>query len=194
MVAYWRNNNYEIRLDGSFVTLKTYGLLTYDGVHPTPLGNQMIADQMADGILASYPVGSAFDAWVGPSAGGKGLTGEAAAFDADPDGDGLPNGIEFVIGGEPNPANPGSNSRALLPTAVASGNDLVFTYTRTHAAAYLNPVVEFDADLQGMWTTATAGNATIQVTPGATADTVTVTIPREATQQLFARLKVVATP
>jgi hypothetical protein len=33
-----------------------------------------------------------------------------------------------------------------------------------------------------------------QVTPGATADTVTVTIPREATQQLFARLKVVATP
>ncbi len=193
-VAYWRNNNYEIRLDGSFVTLKPFGLLTYDGVHPTPLGNQMIAEKMADGILASYPVGSAFDAWVGTSAGGKGLTGEAAAFDADPDGDGLPNGIEFVIGGEPNPANPGSNSRALLPTAVASGNNLVFTYTRTHAAANLNPVVEFDADLQGMWTTANAGNATIQVTPGTTADTVTVTIPRSTNSKLFARLKVVATP
>jgi len=191
-VAYWQNNNYEIRLDGGFVTLKPYGLLTYDGVHPTDLGNQMIADQMAGGILASYTVGSAFDTWAGT--GGKGLTGAAAAFDADPDLDGISNGIEFVIGGEPNPANPGSNSAALLPTAVASGNNLVFTFTRTHEAAYLNPVVEFDADLQGAWTTVTSGNATIAVTPGTTADTVTVTIPKGANQKLFARLKVVNTP
>jgi lysophospholipase L1-like esterase len=193
-VNYWKNNNYEIRLDGSFVTLTPYGLLTYDGVHPTNLGNQMIADQMAEGLLAALTVGSVFDTWAGIGTGGKGLTGAAAAFDADPDHDGISNGIEFVIGGEPNPATAGYNSSALLPTVEASGNNLVFTFTRTHAAAYLNPVVEFDADMQGVWTTATSGNATIAVTPGTTADTVTVTIPKGVNQKLFARLKVVNTP
>ena len=186
-VNYWKNNNYEIRLDGSFVTLQTYGLLTYDGVHPTTLGTQLLADQLAEGILGSLSAGSAFDTW----AGGKGLTGPAAAFGADPDHDGLANGIEFVLGGDPNPAHAGSNSSGLLPTAANSANALVFTYTRTHEAAYLNPVVEFNTGLQGAWTTATAANATIVVTPGATSDTVTVTLPKAANTSLFARLKVV---
>jgi lysophospholipase L1-like esterase len=193
-VAWWQNNNYEIRLDGSFVTLKPYGLLTYDGIHPSFLGLDMVADQMAEGILAALTAGSAFDIWAGTGTGGKGLTGAAAAFDADPDYDGIPNGIEFVIGGEPNPATAGSNSRALLPTAAASGNNLVFTYTRTHAAAYLNPVVEFDADMLGAWTTATSGNATIAAVTGTMSDTVTVTIPKGSNKNLFARLKVVNTP
>jgi hypothetical protein len=149
---------------------------------------------MAEGILAALTAGSAFDIWAGTGTGGKGLTGAAAAFDADPDYDGIPNGIEFVIGGEPNPATAGSNSRALLPTAAASGNNLVFTYTRTHAAAYLNPVVEFDADMLGAWTTATSGNATIAAVTGTMSDTVTVTIPKGSNKNLFARLKVVNTP
>lgn len=102
----------------------------------------------------------AFDTWVGTGAGGKGLTGAADAFDADPDHDRIPNGIEFVIGGEPNPANPLSNSLALLPTVEASGNNLVFTFTRRDEAAYLNPVVEFTTDLSGPWTTAGAGRPT----------------------------------
>jgi len=189
-VAYWQNNNYEIRLDGSYAVMQNDGILTTDGVHPTPFGDGFIADHMADGILASLAAGFAFDTWIGTGAGGKGLSGSAAAFDADPDHDGIPNGIEFVIGGEPNPAHAGSNSRALLPTAVASGSNLVFTYTLMHAAAYLNPVVEFDGDLQGVWTTATAANATIAVLAGSLSDTVTVTIPKNANTRMFARLKV----
>jgi hypothetical protein len=51
-----------------------------------------------------------------------GLSGAAAAFDADPDGDGIANGLEFVLGGQPNPANPGWNSLHLLPTAETQGN------------------------------------------------------------------------
>jgi hypothetical protein len=153
-----------------------------------------IGTTLADVQINPEPNGSAFDTWAGTGTGGKGLTGTAAAFDADPDYDGITNGIEFVIGGEPNPANPGSNSSALLPTAAASGTNLVFTHTRTHAAAYLNPFVEFDADMQGAWTTATSGNATIAVVTGSTADTVIVTIPKGSNSKLFARLKVVNTP
>jgi len=149
-------------------------------------GCPMIYDNVTLGIVP--PSANAFDTWATTT---NGLSGAAAAFDADPDHDGIPNGIEFVIGGQPNPANPGSNSSSLLPTAASVGNNLVFTYTLMNAAAYLNPVVEFDTDLQGMWTTAVDGvNATIVVTPGDPAATVVVTIPKGANPELFARLKV----
>ena len=129
--------------------------------------------------------------WAGSGSGNKGLSGAAAAFDADPDLDGIPNGVEYVIGGDPNPAHPGSNSSARLPTVAASGDNLVFTFTRMNEAAYLNPVVEFSPDLQGPWTTAVDGaNAIIAVVNGTPAATVTVTIPKGSHSRLFARLKV----
>lgn len=137
---------------------------------------------------ASVTVISGFASWTGDN----GLTGANAAFGADPDQDGIPNGVEFVLGGQPNPANPNANSCDLLPNPQVVGNDFVFTYTRNDAAAYLNPTVEFDADLSGVWTTAVHGfNATIEVTPGSPADTVRVSIPRNGAAKLFARLKVV---
>ena len=121
----------------------------------------------------------------------KGLTGPTAAFDADPDSDGQPNGIEFVLGGEPNPDHPDANSTSLLPIAQARGDNLVFTYKLSDASVELHPVVEFDDDLIGPWTTAQAGsNAEIQITDGTPADTVEVSIPRTGSTRLFVRLKV----
>ncbi|MCX6875878.1 MAG: hypothetical protein NTW21_19015 [Verrucomicrobia bacterium] len=121
----------------------------------------------------------------------KGLFGPATAFNADPDHDGVPNGIDFVLGGEPNPANPNANSSPQLPTGEVLGDDFVFTFLRQDDAAYLNPTVEFDADLVGPWTTAVHGtNATIQVTNGTPADTVMVTIPGNGAMMMFARLAV----
>jgi hypothetical protein len=121
----------------------------------------------------------------------KGLAGPAAAFDADPDGDGIDNGLEFVLGGQPNPANPGWNSLALLPTATAQGNSLVFTFVRTKESAYLGPFVEFNATLGGTWTVAQHGvNASISAVDGGTFETVTVTIPKNGLPTLFARLVV----
>jgi len=138
-------------------------------------------------IKSTGPVGDAFTSW----ASSRGLGGAAAAFTADPDNDGITNGMEFVLGGEPNPANPGSNSRAVLPTLVKSGGNIVFAFSRADAAAYLNPVVEFSTTLTGSWTTASdPANATIVVTPGTPSDTVTVTIPVSANAKTFARLKV----
>lgn len=188
-VAWWQNNNYEIRLDGGYVVLEQHGFLTYDGVHPTTLGNELMADHLADGIMAALSGDSPFDVW----AAGKGLSGAEAAIGADPDHDSIPNGIEFVIGGEPNPAHPDWNSLALLPTLEAYGANLVFTFTRMNEAASLNPIVEFSIDLQGGWTTAVdPDNATISVTPGTPAATVVVTIPKGRNPTMFTRLRVPA--
>ena len=82
------------------------------------------------------------------------------------------------------------NSTVRLPTAARLGASLVFTYTGAHDAAYLNPAVEFAAELSGPRTTAAAGNATIAVAPGTTADIITVSIPKDTHPRLFARLKV----
>jgi len=128
---------------------------------------------------------SPYTTWIGsfPS-----LTNPAdKEMTADPDFDGLANVIEFVLDG-----NPANGAITNLPTATASGSNLVFTYIRRDDSESLNPVVEFDADLAGAWTTAVhPGNSTIVVTEnGASPDTVTVTIPKGANTKLFARLKV----
>jgi hypothetical protein len=86
----------------------------------------------------------------------------------------IPNGLEFVLGGEP--ALPGATPR---PDLLVDGNDAIFVFTRTDVSASLNPVVEFSTTLSGTWATAVHGlNAAIQTSNGAPADTVTVRIPR----------------
>ena len=48
-VAYLQNHNAELRVDGSLHFLET-GILTYDGVHPTDMGNDLLAEHLAQGI------------------------------------------------------------------------------------------------------------------------------------------------
>ncbi|MEO0018263.1 MAG: hypothetical protein RLZZ522_1546, partial [Verrucomicrobiota bacterium] len=128
---------------------------------------------------------------------GKGLHAADAAFGADPDLDGIPNGVEFVIGGEPNPAHPDSNSTALLPQITVDATYLRVVYRRHDDAVYLAPGIEYDADLAGPWTLAEQGvnGVDIQVENdgfGLHLDRVEVRIPRsnEVGGALFARLKV----
>jgi hypothetical protein len=126
-----------------------------------------------------------------------GLVGAEAGFLADPDYDGIPNGIEFVLGGQPNPALADANSQHLLPTGALDGEHFVFTYRRSHAAAYLGEIVEFTGDPAGPWTNAVHGvNATVTTTPnpGQDAATVTVAIPASGLLRLFARLRATPTP
>ena len=132
---------------------------------------------------------------------GKGLRGEEAAFGADPDHDGIPNGIEFVIGGEPNPANPGANSSDLLPRITVDNNYLRVVYRRHDDAVYLAPGIEYDGDMVGAWTFAEQGVNGVGITVvndgfGASIDRVEVLIPRgnAVAGKLFARLKVPSTP
>ena len=130
--------------------------------------------------------------------------------DADPDNDGIDNGVEMVIGG--NPAT-GIDS-ALLPTielvtdpvstpAIPTGDYLLFTYRRSDlsVAGLVASACQTDTDLAGTWTTAIDGasGVVIQVddnftfTPPAAAatDRVRVYVPRGANTVLFGRLDVV---
>lgn len=129
-----------------------------------------------DTPAVSAPAG--YSAW----ADAKGLAGAARATDADPDGDGVPNGIEFVTDGEPL-----SRDSSIAPQLAAGG---IFTYRRSDAAvaAGAQITVEYDNDLTGTWTTSGAGTAENDAI-AAGIDRVTVTLP-SGSGRLFARLRV----
>ena len=111
---------------------------------------------------------------------------------ADPDGDGVPNLVEFLFGG-----NPLLAERADLPAlelvsaAGGQGQSVVYRYQRKLAAAGVVQVVEHTADLSGAWTPAVdgQGGATIAISPvDATTEQVAVTILSTSTRR-FVRLK-----
>ena len=146
-----------------------------------------------------------YDAWIAE----RGLSGIDALFDSDPDQDGIGNGIEFVLGGEPNPANPGSNSAALLPAVFGSAGDLVFTFRRKDLSEYSSSLVfQWSTDLVfsspthdvpiGSVDSNTDGIA-VDLTedyPDSETDTITITIPagKAVDGKVFGRLKATKNP
>ena len=122
----------------------------------------------------------------------------------DPDADGIPNAVEFVIGGTPTGRRP-----ALLPTSqVVTTNFgtgatpyLRFTYRQIPLPAYIVVGAEYATDLTGTWTPAVSGTAGVIVVSttngfGSGVDKVEVYIPRELglSGKIFARLKVLVSP
>ena len=85
------------------------------------------------------------------------LSGGDAGFNADPDHDSVPNGIEFIVGGNPTVAN---DSNALLPQVSVAGTTpnriATITFRTTAASDYLNPALQFSDDLID-WDLATVG-------------------------------------
>lgn len=132
--------------------------------------------------------GDAYDNWESTN----GIAGAGA--DVDSDSDGIANGIEFVIGGDP--SGPGSSSSALLPTITTDATYLNFTFRRTDESTSYGPFVEYGSDLTG-WTEAEAGVNGVVINEtnngfGAGIDSVVVRIPRTLAvgARLFSRLKV----
>jgi hypothetical protein len=122
----------------------------------------------------------------------NGIAGAGA--DTDSDNDGIPNGIEFVIGGDP--SGPGSDSSALLPTITTDATYLNFTFRRSDDSTSYGPFVEYGSNLTG-WTEAEAGVNGVVINEidngfGAGIDSVEVKIPRALAvgARLFSRLKV----
>jgi autotransporter-associated beta strand protein len=172
-------------------TAATYVIASFTGtltgsfgtVTGLPTGYAVVYDAAAKTIsLKSGATQTGYDAWVSA----PGLTGANAATSADPDGDGIKNGIEFVLGGNPKTAD-----TSILPTAVRDGSgNLVFTFRRAAAAAYLNPGVQYSTDLS-TWTAAPAGDVVVTANGFASGvDKVVVTLPATlaAGNKLFTRL------
>jgi fibronectin-binding autotransporter adhesin len=134
---------------------------------------------------------SPFQNWAGTT---HGLSGAGAEPGADPDSDGLSNLVEFVIGGNP------KASGDPLPTAIVSGENMVFTFRRADLALTepgIATVAEYSTSLDDGWTTAVDGTNSVFILVTndgfeTGVDKVEVSVPRSLTSsgKLFARLKV----
>jgi len=123
--------------DGAFLDLGFSGTdtvrrLFINGVQQQPgvYGSSHISGRiLGSGTLTvtEGPAAPPYQLW----ADAHGIAGADAG--ADSDGDGIRNGIEFVLGG--NPLGPDSNSNALLPVITRNGNTLNFIYRRTDASS-----------------------------------------------------------
>ena len=114
---------------------------------------------------------------------------------ADEDGDGVPNAIEYVLGGTID-----TNDLDKLPAVSTSEGNLVFTFERDQASiADTTVMIEVGTDLVDWPDTYTVGadtggsSAGVEVTkdsPAAGFDTVTLTLEQAADPKKFARLRV----
>lgn len=152
------------------------GTMTATG---TPAGYTVVYDTSNRQVLLSK---DGYVSWIADT----GLTGNDTLPGADPDDDGIPNGIEFVIGNDPE-----SGVVENLPTITVTGSDLVFEFRRTDISASSNPVAQVSSDLStGSWSDVTTGISVDDDFFGSGIDRVTVTIPRGANSRMFARLSV----
>ncbi len=149
---------------------------------------ELMGSNIAD-IYNSAPSESAYDTWA--ASFGLDPAGNGAHME-DPDGDGLANAVEFVLG-----SSPVSGESANLPAAARSANNLVVVYRRetaATAAGFVDRVQHGDDLAEGNWTTAVDGVDgvvidTVEVDDGI--EEVTVSIPSPGDRK-FARLMVAA--
>ncbi len=141
-------------------------------------------------VVFTAAAGDDYESWIaGFAVGGE------AGFGDDPDRDGIPNGIEYILGG--NPAN--GNDAGLLPAARIDGSHLEFTYLRTKRSIYLEshtPFVWSSTDLED-WEPVVHGQDGVTIQQDEldeTTDRITVRIPRGSAPKLFIRLKVAQSP
>jgi hypothetical protein len=138
------------------------------------------------GLSVVPPSGAAFDSWI--DATWPLLADKTPA--GDPDHDGIPNLLEYVLQN----GDPSLSSTAILPTASASGNDLVFTFRRRHAStADAAQTFQYGSDLSGWTEVALTHGGMVSITPDTPAagiDEVIVTLPKNGNPCQFVRLKV----
>jgi fibronectin-binding autotransporter adhesin len=158
---------------------------TYNSSHPT-YGAYFSG-------TGSLVVGGAYDSW----ATSKGLTGDDALPEADPDKDGIVNLTEFYLDG-----NPLASDLAILPAGNVDANYLTLTFNRRDdaEASMASQMVQYGTTL-GSWVDATITAATSTNPNGvivtvvendAASDAITVQIPRTLAVggKLFGRLQV----
>ena len=150
-------------------------------------------------VPITLPAAMAFTSWTGNMS----LPTADATASADPDNDGVPNALECVLGGEPNPNSADSNSAELLPTISPNSGDLVFRFKRKDASeGMVDLTFEWSSDLSfaisntvtiGATSSNTNGGVIVDImedTPDEATDDIVITVP--ATEavggKLFGRL------
>ncbi len=140
-----------------------------------------------------------YESWIAS----KGLTGPESQSTADPDHDGVLNALEYVLGGEPNPASAGSNSANLLAAPTMVDGDLICTFKRKDVSEgainlYFQWSTDFNFDfVKSVWigaTSATTSGVSVTVTedtPNTATDTITIRVPaaNASGKKLFGRLQ-----
>ncbi|BCX46294.1 VonWillebr and factor type A [Haloferula helveola] len=140
---------------------------------------------LGDGVLTVTGVGG-----VTPYASWSG----GAAFDDDANGDGVENGLAFVLGA----ANPNVNALGLLPVIGSEPGFLTLTFERLDGIAPVVLSVEYSGDLSfsnsdliPLTRQTLPSGVVVEVVDGSPTDTVTVKIPdsfESGSGTLFARL------
>ncbi len=171
------------------------GNLAADGATVVLGANSFIVDYndpALDGTAFTLSIAAGGDPYSG-WADSFSLVGADRSSDADPDFDGLENGIEFVVGGNPSTNTPAADR----PTSVVTGGNLIFSFKRSDISESFNVVVEHGTTLE-TWPGQIAipagefSDATVTVInndPGL--DQVTVTIPVGSDPKKFVRLRAV---
>ena len=158
---------------GSYTITAAYAGDTNNNASSSPLISQVI-------------VGVSFNIWASDPVQGMAVGVNNGVMD-DPDNDGIPNVIEFVLGGEPR-----TSSQAPLPVIVKSAGQLIFEYNRSDAAeSSISQTVEYGNNLTG-WITVNIPETSagiVEIIPGSPSDRVKVNIPNLGSQ-IFVRLKV----
>ena len=154
-----------------------------------PAGYQFVYDSTAKQVRLE-PGSSGFPDWIT----GFGLAPADQASAADPDHDGVANGIEYILGG--NPAV--GMDAAKLPQATVSGGNMTFTFDRVVSSETPDVALFFQhgTDLAA-WTDVAADTAnppTVAITRSGDdlTDHIVITVPMTG-PKLFGRLKVVFT-
>ncbi len=180
-------------------TASSYTIATYTGTlvgsfsGTIPEGYELNTSQV--GQVRLVKSGTDFSNWLAGFFPGE-TNPAIIGFDADPDADGIANGVEFVLKN----GNPTQAQGTVMPTASRVGDALLFTFERDDRAKGANSgvilTVEAGTTLQ-QWPksyaipAATQAPVTISQDLDSNPDTVTVSIPLEGATSQFARLKVV---
>jgi hypothetical protein len=138
-----------------------------------------------DSVVGSYDF-AIQGTGVSPFATWQTLNGASGTIAADHDNDGVPDGIEYFVGGP----NGNTTGQTTLPSIINSSGTLSITwikgtgYPGVYGSDYL---IETTATMTGTWTPETVGvNVTL------TGNNVTYTFPAAAGNRRFVRLKVMA--
>jgi fibronectin-binding autotransporter adhesin len=183
-----------VSVTGTPVSPNNYTLLTASSIGGTPTlatpipGYSLVIESGNTLKLNFTGAASPYDIWSG-----------GAPFAGDANGDGVENGLAFLLGA----ANPNANALGLLPAVTQSGGGLIMTFNMLNSSARgtatLNVEHSSDVGISDPWTGAVVpdvsggptNGVTFVVTPGSPTNSVTATISstEAASGKLFGRLK-----